>query len=145
MDITELLKKEFALVNKAYFETESGTNFLRIEVNLREINKIAKLSSKISLFLDHNNPSKEIYYLDIFSPGTDIEFESIKSENYIGRNVLVKLKNNIKNITEFKGELLSFEKNKIIIKWNAKGQFRKQVIAIDNIELIKTFTSVKKK
>ena len=145
MDIQKILKNEFELVNKAYFEKESGVNFLRIEVNLRNLEEIAKLSSKISEFLDENDPSEEVYYLDIFSPGTDEEFDPKEANLYIGKNILVNLKNSIKGMNEFIGEILSFENNEITIRWNAKGQFRKQIIAIDNIETIKTFTKVKKK
>lgn len=143
MDINETLTKKFPEVNKAYFEKEAGIKYLRVEVKFRKINEIAELSREINTFLDNNDPTQENYYLDIFSPGTDQTFDPKDSNDYIGENILVSLKKHVKDKNEFIGELLSFDGTEIIVRWNAKGQFRKQAIAIDNIELIKKYIKAK--
>lgn len=144
MDINTILKDNFKEVNKAYFEKEAGINYLRVEVNIRSLEEIAKASKAISAFLDANDPIDANYYLDIFSPGTDESFNAEDSSDHIGENVLITLKKNIKDKKEFIGELLSANEEEIVVRWNAKGQFRKQPIAIDNIESIKKYTKIKK-
>lgn len=144
MDIENTLKENFKEVNKAYFEKEAGINYLRIEVNVRSLDKIAIISKSISDFLDVNDPSDANYYLDIFSPGTDEYFDAKDALNHIGENVQVTLKKNIKDKNEFIGEVLSADDNEVVVRWNAKGQFRKQPISIDNIEKIKKYIKIKK-
>lgn len=143
MDINEILTKNFPEVNKAFFEKEAGIRYLRVEVKHTKMSEIAELSKEINTFLDNNDPSDENYYLDIFSPGTDQTFDPKNSDEYIGENVLISLKKHVKEKNEYIGELLSFDGSEIIVKWNAKGQFRKQAIAIDNIELIKKYIKAK--
>ena len=45
----------------------------------------------------------------------------------------------------FVGELIESNKEDIIIKWNAKGQFRKQEISISDIDEIKKYTKITKR
>lgn len=143
MDINEILTKNFPEVNKAFFEKEAGIRYLRVEVKHTKMSEIAELSKEINTFLDNNDPSDENYYLDIFSPGTDQTFDPKNSNEYIGENVLISLKKHVKEKNEYIGELLSFDGSEIVVRWNAKGQFRKQEIAIDNIELIKKYIKAK--
>ena len=145
MDIEQALKSNFSNINKSFFQTENGIEFLKIEVNLIDLNKITSLSKEISLFIDKNLSLDKNYYLDIYSPGSDKEFHVKDSKEYIGENIRIILNKHIKNKEEFIGELLSFENNEIIIKWNNKGQFRKQTIDIEQIQLITKYIKIKKK
>ena len=130
------------MINRTYFEKEFGINYLRIEVSLKELNSISNLSKQISIFLDENDHIDSNYYIDVFSPGTDTSFDPKESRKFIGKNVKVKLLKSINGIAEFIGELLSCENNEIIVRWNAKGQFRKQNISIDDIEKINIYAKL---
>lgn len=144
MDIEKTLKNEFKEVNKSFFEKDMGMNFLRVEVSTRNLQELTNISKKISEFLDINDPSDGDYYLDVFSPGTDETINIKDLSNFIECNVLVNLKKHIKEKNEFIGTILSVDEKELIIKWNAKGQFRKQIIAIENIEQINKYTKLKK-
>ena len=145
MNITEHIKKNFSSVMEAYIEEEFGSKFIRVCVNETELSKLAKISSEINKFVDEVDLSDDAYFLDIFSPGTDQTFEVNKSIDYIGQNIRVILKTHLKSMSTYEGELLSVEKDSLIIKWNNKGQFRKQQIKFDNIEKIETYIKAKRK
>lgn len=145
MDINMILTSEFSEVNKAYFEKEANFEFLRVEVKLRDLNEVVEISKKISQFLDDKDVISKEYYLDVFSAGTDENIQIENMKDYIGENVKVVLNKNIKEFSEFIGELIEVNTDEILIKWNAKGQFRKQQISIDNIKNINKYVKVKKR
>ena len=145
MDITKLIKKNFNLVINAYFEEEFGSTFLRVCVDKTNLNKLAKTSLEINKYVDEMDKEDQAYFLDIFSPGTDQLFDVNKSKEYIGQNVKAILKKQIKSMLIFEGELISVEEDILVIKWNDKGQFRKQDIKFNNIEKIETYIKAKRK
>ena len=145
MNELNILKENFKEINKAYFEKESGIMYLRIEVNLRNLNAVSDISKKINEYLEANLSFSEKYYLDIFSPGTDEIIELSSIDEFIGENVKVKLFKVIKGMKEFEGEIIETKDKNIVIKWNAKGQFRKQEISISNIDEIKKYIKIKKR
>lgn len=145
MNITELIKSKFNLVIEAHFEEEFGNQFLRVCVNETDLTKLAKISAEINKYVDEVDKDDNAYFLDIFSPGTDQSFDPVKSSEYIGQNVKTILKKQIKTMLTFEGELISVEEKSLVIKWNSKGQFRKQEIEFDNIEKIETYVKAKRK
>lgn len=144
MNIADKIKDQFELVNKVYFEKEDNFNFLRVEVNLSNLEKVTALSREINKFVDENDNSEEEFYLDIFSSGTEKEIDKNNLQEQKGQNVLVKLNKHIKEKDSFEGELLEAENESITIRWNAKGQFRKQLINIEDIEKINLSSKIKK-
>ena len=144
MNLEKRLLEKFDKINKAYFETEMGMKFLKVEVNIRDLDSITEISREISNYLDEIDKTDDVYYLDVFSPGTDENFEPNESNKHIGEDVQIELTRHVKDMNEFIGELLEADDERIIIRWNAKGQFRKQEIAIDNIKSIKKYIKVKK-
>lgn len=137
MDVKQTLQKNFPEVKDAFFEKEAGALFLRIEVSLKTLDQVSELSRNISNFLDQNEPSEKEYFLDIYSSGAEHLIELDDLENYFEKTITVKLKKPIKDKPDFEGKLLSVDQEKIIIRWNAKGQFRKQEIEKSNIESVK--------
>ena len=145
MDITKLIKNNFNLVIDAYIQNEFGNKFLRVCVDETDLNRLAKISLEINKYIDEVDGDEETYFLDIFSPGTDQEFEINKSKEYIGQNIRVILKLQIKSMKIFEGKLIFADDNDLTIKWNNKGQFRKQQIEFCNIEKIETYIKIKRK
>lgn len=144
MNIEKDILEKFELVNRAFFEKEGNLNFLRIEVNLKDLDEITNYSRKINEYLDENDKSQDQYYLDIYSSGTEIEVDKKDLDKYIGSNIFVKLKENIKDKNSFEGELIEDSKEEILVRWNAKGQFRKQIINKENIERVNLSAKVRK-
>lgn len=144
MTIDAKIKNSFEEVTKAYFEKEANANFLRVEVIHRDMDKITELSRKINEFVDENDKSDAQYFLDIFSPGTDEEFDVASASEHVGKNIYVSLNKNISSNEFFIGELIEVKENEITVKWNAKGQFRKQPIDKENIKMIKHYAKIKK-
>ncbi len=145
MTILENLKVKFGKkITSVKWEEEDGATFLRVEVQEPKLSELTILSKDISNYLDDIDQTDKEYYLDIFSEGTDKElsFEVIKK--YIEKNILVTLTRPIKNKIQFEGILLEADEEKIIVKWNAKGQFRKQIIVKEDIDKINLSAKVEK-
>ena len=131
-------------INKIYFETEDSNEFLRIEVNFKKMDDVVVISKEISIFLDGINFDKEQYILDIFSSGAEVKIDVSDLKDYINKLILVNLKKEIKTKMSFEGELIEVEEKELTIRWNAKGQFRKQKIYFDDIENMNLSIKVRK-
>jgi len=116
MGITNQIEEKFELVNKAYFENEDNLTFLRVEVNLTNLEEVTKLSREINNFVDEHDKSDKEFYLDIFSSGTEKTIDKNNLQKELGQNILVQLNNNIKEKDSFEGELLEANEESIIIK-----------------------------
>jgi ribosome maturation factor RimP len=108
---------------------EHDRNIFRVVVTSKDgvnLDKCAEISRLISPLLDIDEPMGEVYNLEVSSPG--IERKLKKIEHYkasIGE--LVKIKNFATDI--FKGELLSADDEKIVVK----TEFGDEEISYDNI------------
>lgn len=140
MDVKQTLQSKFPEVKDAFFETEVGALFLRIELSIRDFDEVVKVSEAINAFLDANEPTEKEYFLDIYSAGTETQLEVSELDKHIDAYMEVKLNKNIKDKDCFIGNLISVDENQIIIRWNAKGQFRKQEITKENIKSVNLAT-----
>jgi ribosome maturation factor RimP len=108
---------------------EHDRNIFRVVVTSKDgvnLDKCAEISRLISPLLDIDEPMGGVYNLEVSSPG--IERKLKKIEHYkasIGE--LVKIKNFATDI--FKGELLSADDEKIVVK----TEFGDEEISYDNI------------
>ena len=145
MDIkTTLLKKFENTVNDAFLENRDGFNFINVELKLTNFDDVIVMSKKISEYLDEINYSEDEYYLDVYSSGTEQDIDVNNIEKHLNESVQIELKTAIKGNLEFVGDLVEANETKLKVLWNAKGQFRKQEIDLDNIENIKLFTKIGK-
>lgn len=136
MDLKKKLQEKFSEIKDVFFEKEMGFKFLRVETTLRNLDDVTALSRKISDYLDIIDTTDEEYMLDVYSAGTDSTLDKTNLQEHIEMNVLVVLNKRIKDFDSFEGKLLSADEKQIMIRWNAKGQFRKQEIELDNIKSI---------
>ncbi len=140
MSIEKAILKKFKNIEKAYFIKEEGINFLRIETSLHEMKDIEKISKSINLYLDENYESEQQYFLDVLSKGTETSIEWKDLNKELGKNIKVITKD--KNVVE--GILKDASDKEIIIRYNAKGQFRNKNIAKINIDKITRSAVIKK-
>jgi len=140
MSIEKAILKKFKNIEKVYFIKEEGINFLRIETSLHEMEDIEKISKSINLYLDENYESEQQYFLDVLSKGTETSIKWKDLNKELGKNIKVITKD--KNVVE--GILKDASDKEIIIRYNAKGQFRNKNIAKINIDKITRSAVIKK-
>ncbi|NQZ29188.1 MAG: hypothetical protein HRT98_02275 [Mycoplasmatales bacterium] len=145
MTILESLKTKFGdKITYVKWEEEFGATFLRVEVQEPKLNELTILSKEISDYLDTIDQTDKEYFLDIFSGGTDKEVSFDELSEMIEENILVTLVRPIKDKIQFEGTLIEVDSEGLTIKWNAKGQFRKQKLAKEDIEKMNLSAKVKK-
>jgi len=145
MNIYELLRDKFdAKINDCFFEKENGHEFLRVEVNYKNMEDVLSISKDISAFIDEVDSTDQKYILDVYSSGAEIEIDTKDLKDYLNKNILVNLNKELKTKTSFEGELLEVLDNSLKIRWNAKGQFRKQDINFEDIKNMKLSLKVGK-
>ena len=145
MDIKTILLKKFEnTVKDAFLEKRDGFNFINVELKLSRFDDVITMSKKISEYLDEIDYSEDEYFLDIYSSGTEQDIELKNVTEYLNQSVQIKLKKSIKGNEEFIGDLVEADDLKVKVLWNAKGQFRKQEINLEDIENIKLFTKIGK-
>ena len=140
MSIEKAILKKFKNIEKVYFIKEEGINFLRIETSLHEMEDIEKISKSINLYLDENYESEQQYFLDVLSKGTETSIKWKDLNKELEKNIKVITKD--KNVVE--GILKDASDKEIIIRYNAKGQFRNKNIAKINIDKITRSAVIKK-
>lgn len=108
---------------------EHDRNIFRVVVTSKDgvnLDKCAEISRLISPLLDIEEPLNGVYNLEVSSPG--IERKLKKKEHFIASvGELVKVKNYETEV--FKGELLSADDEKIIVK----TEFGEEEVKYDNI------------
>ena len=67
MNTEQKIQEKFEKVNKVFFEKESGANFLRVEINSKDLEEITNISKEISLYLDTLDVQEKEYFLDVYS------------------------------------------------------------------------------
>ena len=145
MNIKDSLKNKFAgKINDCFFEEENGYKFLRVEVNYKNMPDVLFISKEISSFIDEIDQSEKKYILDVYSSGAEIIIDIRDLKDYLNKNILINLNKEIKIKTSFEGQLLEIDNNHLKIRWNAKGQFRKQDINFEDIKNIKLSLKVGK-
>ena len=133
IQVTKQLKDKFSQVKNVALEKENNALFLKVEVEEKTLKQITQISKTISTFLDQIVKSSTPYFLDVFSTKKDMSIDKKTISNYLNSNLEVFLKKEIKEKSVFKGKLLEINGNQILLLWNAKGQFRKQIIEMENI------------
>jgi ribosome maturation factor RimP len=108
---------------------EHDRNIFRVVVTSKDgvnLDKCAEISRLISPLLDIEEPLNGVYNLEVSSPG--IERKLKKKEHFLASvGELVKVKNYETEV--FKGELLSADDEKIIVK----TEFGEEEVKYDNI------------
>lgn len=128
-DIKKSLKEQFPKINKIYFEDELGISFLRIEVALKKMAEVEEISRQINEYLDAYPTIKDIYYLDIFSSGSDLTFSFEEAPEKIGTKIqLIKDDQN-----EYVGKILAVNENELILGINLKGRIKKLTFSKETI------------
>ncbi len=101
------------------FVKDDGENYLRVYIeseNGISLEDCEKVSRPISTMLDEKDPITESYYLEVSSPGLN---RSLHTEKHYGdsinKEVLVKLNKKLNDNKLYKGVLISFNDENIVL------------------------------
>lgn len=140
----QIISKFEKTVSKVFFEERDGNTFLNVELKVSDFDEVIKISKEVSTFIDEIDQTDNEYILDVYSRGTDHEIDLNNLEVNIGMDVKIRLNESINDNQEFIGVLIEDTNDALVIKWNAKGQFRKQEVKKNNINEIKIFAKIGK-
>ncbi|UVD81808.1 hypothetical protein NV226_00620 [Mycoplasma iguanae] len=134
MDIEKLLKDQFPVINKAFFEREIQLLFLRVEVNLVTMDEVENISRKISDFLDEKYTADGEYYLDVYSKGSEPTFEYEEIAKHLERYVEIEL---VDQSIPLIVKLQAADEVKLLALENHKGQMKKIIVPKEKIKSLK--------
>lgn len=135
-----LAENELKLVDIEY--VKEGKNwFLRVYIDKSggiEITECATVSEQLSEKLDKLDPIKELYFLEVSSPGAERPLKTKEDiANSIGENVFVKLYEQIEGEKSFEGILKVFEDDILTIEYKLKTNKKRIEIPYEKVAKIR--------
>jgi len=120
------------------YEQENGTWYLRIFIDTDAgltMDECVQVTELISAKLDEEDFIAEEYMLEVSSPGAERPLKSREDlEGAIGMYINVQVKEAIDDISEFQGDLLSFEGESLILECLFKTRKKKININYDKVK-----------
>jgi len=135
-----LAENDLELVDIEY--VKEGKNwFLRVYIDKSggiEITECAMVSEQLSEKLDKLDPIKELYFLEVSSPGAERPLKTKEDiANSVGENVFVKLYEPIEGEKSFEGILKVFEDDILTIEYKVKTNKKRIEIPYEKVAKIR--------
>ncbi|PCH62796.1 MAG: ribosome maturation factor RimP [Gammaproteobacteria bacterium] len=103
----------------AEYLSESGQRVLRVYIDAEkgiDVDDCAKVSHQISGVLDVEDPIREVYTLEVSSPGIDRPlFTPVQFERFVGKKVRLKLALAVLGRKNFTGELVETNETGVVV------------------------------
>ena len=130
------LKEKNLILDDVELVKESGYLILRVSIDKEngiDIDELAAVNEYLSERIDKYDSDMPEYMLEVCSPGAEKLLKSISEvKANVGKYVHVEIINMI-----YEGVLESVNENKITLKINAKGRFKKVVLDYEDIKIIR--------
>ena len=130
------LKEKNLILDNVELVKESGYLILRVIIDKEngiDIDELASVNEYLSERIDKYDSDMPEYMLEVCSPGAEKLLKSISEvKANVGKYVHVEIINMI-----YEGVLESVNENKITLKINAKGRFKKVVLDYEDIKIIR--------
>ena len=130
------LKEKNLILDNVELVKESGYLILRVSIDKEngiDIDELAAVNEYLSERIDKYDSDMPEYMLEVCSPGAEKLLKSISEvKANVGKYVHVEIINMI-----YEGVLESVNENKITLKINAKGRFKKVVLDYEDIKIIR--------
>lgn len=130
------LKEKNLILDNVELVKESGYLILRVSIDKEngiDIDELAAVNEYLSERIDKYDSDMPEYMLEVCSPGAEKLLKSIyEVKANVGKYVHVEIINMI-----YEGVLESVNENKITLKINAKGRFKKVVLDYEDIKIIR--------
>lgn len=117
--------------------SNDGFKFLDVELPDKDLKQIEEKSKIISKILDKIDKSDEMYFLNVYSAGTEKEISISDLENNVEENLLIKTKKAYLDKNSWEGILKDCNEEIITLLVNNKGRFQKLKIEKKEIEYAK--------
>ena len=142
--ISKLKQKIDFEIKSIQFVNRDGFKFLDIELPDTDLETIEFKSKIISKIIDEIDDSNEMYYLNVFSSGTEKEIKLDNINFYINEYILIETSKHYLEKQKWEGDLIENNQDHIILKINNKGRFQKLKILKQDIVFIKTTAKLRK-
>ena len=142
--ISKLKQKIDFEIKSIQFVNRDGFKFLDIELPETDLETIEFKSKIISKIIDEIDDSNEMYYLNVFSSGTEKEIKLENINFYINEYILIETSKHYLEKQKWEGDLIENNQDHIILKINNKGRFQKLKILKQDIVFIKTTAKLRK-
>ena len=130
------LKEKNLILDNVELVKESGYLILRVSIDKEngiDIDELASVNEYLSERIDKYDSDMPEYMLEVCSPGAEKLLKSISEvKANVGKYIHVEIINMI-----YEGVLESVNENKITLKINAKGRFKKVVLDYEDIKIIR--------
>ncbi|MGZ9755612.1 hypothetical protein ACXYRQ_00845 [Mycoplasma sp. 394] len=112
---------------------------LEITSKFTDLKQVEELSKQVSMFLNTQNWFKDEYNLEVLSKGlkTDLDINDLTS--YINKEIKIKTIKSYESHNIFVVTLLEVFDDKILVRWNKKGQMRKVSFEKNNISSVELY------
>ena len=130
------LKEKNLILDNVELVKESGYLILRVSIDKEngiDIDELAAVNEYLSERIDKYDSDMPEYMLEVCSPGAE---KLLKSISEVKANVVKYVHVEIINM-RYEGVLESVNENKITLKINAKGRFKKVVLDYEDIKIIR--------
>ncbi|AWX70234.1 ribosome assembly cofactor RimP [Mycoplasmopsis anatis] len=136
LNYKEELKKHFGdMIIDAKLTNEFNQQMLEVTVNVNDLNQVNTWTTLLNEYLESVAWFKDEYGLTVMSKGEKLEYTFDELVDKIGTFIKVKLNKSINKNDTYIGEILEYNPEDILLKWNDHGQFRK--IKLSKIDINK--------
>ncbi|MEA4115231.1 hypothetical protein VBM87_00310 [Mycoplasma sp. 744] len=134
-----ILKEKFGeIIYSCKIIRQDNMLLLDVILDTNDYLTVEQFTSEINIFLDLNYSSNLNFdYLSVSTKGKKTEYEIEELDQLLNEFIEVQLLTSVNKKMKFIGHLIFKDRENIVIKWNNKGQLRKQGIKINNISKIK--------
>lgn len=132
----EQIKQNF----NAIVEIKLNSEGIEIVLNTNNFTDLEKISRRIIDFIEKNDEKfLEKNQVEILSKGSDTQINQSNLNEYLNLKLQINLNKVVNKNNIYVGNVLEFNDQMLTIKWNAKGQMRKQVINWSDIKSIEQY------
>lgn len=132
----EQIKQNF----NAIVEIKLNSEGIEIVLNTNNLTDLEKISRRIIDFIEKNDEKfLEKNQVEILSKGSDTQINQSNLNEYLNLKLQINLNKVVNKNNIYVGNVLEFNDQMLTIKWNAKGQMRKQVINWSDIKSIEQY------
>lgn len=121
-------------------EIKLNSEGIEIVLNTNNLIDLEKISRRIIDFIEKNDEKfLEKNQVEILSKGSDTQISQSNLNKYLNLKLQINLNKVVNKNNIYVGNVLEFNDQMLTIKWNAKGQMRKQVINWSDIKSIEQY------
>ncbi|TDV23301.1 ribosome maturation factor RimP [Mycoplasmopsis mustelae] len=134
MDYKQILSQNFkdVIVSAKFIKNDFGET-LEVVTTYNDLKDVETISKQISAFLETQTWFTDAHNLEVLSKGVETTLDINNLNEVIGKYIQIKTKKSLYSQNIFQIQLLEDHREKLLGKWNQKGQIRKIWFEKNNI------------